>query len=101
MTQKVVWIFMILLFPLYDAGQKAVVAEKQSPKETTNPKPAYVKATALAGDGVNILLRRYGLFDYPCNRDEFYKINKLKKNSGLIVGHEYQLPIFIYKYNGK
>lgn len=101
MTQKVVWIFMILLFPLYDAGQKTVVAKKQAPKETTNPKPAYVKTTALAGDGVNILLRRYGLFDYPCNRDEFYKINKLKKNSGLIVGHEYQLPIFIYKYNGK
>lgn len=61
----------------------------------------YFKATAQTGDGVYSLLRRYKLDAYPCNFEEFYRLNKLKQNKHLLAGKEYQLPIKIYTYNGK
>lgn len=63
--------------------------------------PSYFQATAIAGDGIYSLLRRYGLDQHSCNFDQFYEINKLKKNSHLIVGRDYLLPLLIYPFNGK
>ncbi len=64
-------------------------------------KDSFIKATAESGDGVYSLLRRYHLDNHSCNFEKFYKLNKLKKNAGLIVGKEYYVPILIYTYNGK
>ncbi len=59
------------------------------------------QVTALPGDGVFSLLRRYQLADQPCNIKAFYKMNKLDVASYLKEGVQYTLPVFIYKYNGK
>jgi N-acetylmuramoyl-L-alanine amidase len=61
----------------------------------------YVVETAESGDGALTLLGRYRLDRDACNLDEFYKINKLKKNEGLKLGVRYKLPIIIYKFNKK
>ena len=61
----------------------------------------YFKATAQSGDGVYSLLRRYQLDKFPCNHQEFYRINQMKKNAPLKAKSDYYLPILIYKYNGK
>lgn len=61
----------------------------------------YHKTKAQSGDGIYSILRRYNLLDYTCNFDQFYKLNKLKRNATLIVGREYFLPISIYKFDGK
>lgn len=53
------------------------------------------------GDGVYSVLRRYQLLDYPCNLNEFYRLNKLKRNAALIKGKAYKLPIETINYNGK
>ncbi len=67
----------------------------------SNEAKGFYKATALNGDGVYSLLRRYQLDAYSCNFDQFYSLNKLKKNAALRVGRQYVLPIFIYDFNGK
>jgi N-acetylmuramoyl-L-alanine amidase len=64
-------------------------------------KTEYFKTTALPGDGVFSMLRRYGLDKNSCNVSQFYKINKLKQKAELKVGKSYYLPILIYKFNGK
>ena len=56
---------------------------------------------ALPGDGVYSLLRRYQLETFPCNHEEFYRLNDITPNSGLIVGHYYYLPIILYEFNGR
>ncbi len=61
----------------------------------------YFKATAQSGDGVYSLLRRYQLDKFPCNHQEFYRINQMKKNAPLKAQNDYYLPILIYKYNGR
>ncbi len=61
----------------------------------------YHKAPALPGDGVYSLLRRYKLDAYSCNHSKFYDINNLKKGSPLKIGKKYDLPILVYRYNGK
>ena len=63
--------------------------------------PDYHKAPALQGDGVFSLLRRYQLDQYTCNHEEFYRINKMSKKDGLVVGKYYSLPILLYTFNGK
>lgn len=63
--------------------------------------PDYHKAPALQGDGVFSLLRRYQLDRHTCNHEEFYRINKLSKKDGLVVGKYYTLPILLYTFNGK
>jgi N-acetylmuramoyl-L-alanine amidase len=63
--------------------------------------PAYHKVTAKAGDGVISLLRRYKLNDYKANIDQFYKLNSLTTKSHLVKGKNYQIPVLIYKYDGK
>lgn len=63
--------------------------------------PRYHKVPALPGDGVFSLLRRYHLDQYSCNHSAFYKLNKLKKGSGLKVGRYYTIPVHLYQFNGK
>lgn len=61
----------------------------------------YLRTKALPGDGIYSLLRRYSLDKYSCNFQEFYRINKIKKNAHLSAGKEYLLPIIRYHFNGK
>ncbi|MBR9922857.1 MAG: N-acetylmuramoyl-L-alanine amidase [Bacteroidetes bacterium] len=61
----------------------------------------YHQVPALPGDGVYSLLRRYQLEDYPCNHEEFYRLNDINPNAGLMVGRYYYLPIMLYEFNGK
>jgi len=52
------------------------------------------------GDGIYSLLRRYQLVDYDCNLREFLRLNRLNRNSNLLVGRRYLLPIEVYTYDG-
>lgn len=61
----------------------------------------YFKTEAQPGDGIYSILRRYNLDQYSCNFDQFYQLNKLKKNARLLAGKNYQLPIQLYRFNGK
>lgn len=61
----------------------------------------YHKSEARQGDGVYSLLRRYALDKYSCNVEAFYKLNKMKKNASLKTGKIYNLPILLYKFDGK
>lgn len=61
----------------------------------------YYEAKALPGDGVFSLLRRFGLDNYSCNHSKFYEINDLKRDAHLQIGKKYNLPIMVYKFNGK
>lgn len=63
--------------------------------------PRYHKVPALPGDGVFSILRRYQLDQYSCNHKAFYKLNNIKKGTGLKVGRYYTIPLFLYKFNGK
>ncbi len=63
--------------------------------------PFYHKVKAKPGDNIHTLLDRYHLADFTCNRDQFQKLNKLKKGSKIISGKKYFLPVLIYDYNGK
>ncbi len=63
--------------------------------------PAFHSVSALEGDGVYSLLRRYQLDGYACNFNQFYQLNKLGRNASLIKGRKYYLPILIYEYDGK
>lgn len=63
--------------------------------------PTFFETKALPGDGVFSLLRRYGLDRNSCNVSKFYALNDLKTGSQLKVGKIYQLPIFIYDFDGK
>ncbi|MDX2286994.1 MAG: N-acetylmuramoyl-L-alanine amidase [Bacteroidia bacterium] len=60
----------------------------------------HLEAQARAGDGVYTFLDRYQVRT-PCNLAYFYKINQLKKGQGLVAGRTYQLPVYVYAYNGQ
>jgi N-acetylmuramoyl-L-alanine amidase len=83
----------------------AVFAFGQSARETSNPKtmPPDVYLTVLPkpGEDVVALLKRYELYDFPCNITRFFKINGLKEDYRLKSGVNYKLPIAIVTYNGK
>jgi len=55
---------------------------------------------AAKGDGVLSILRRFHLDKNKCNFDKFLELNQLSKESGLIEGKVYLLPILEIKYNG-
>lgn len=61
----------------------------------------YFEVTAQPGDGIYSILRKFDLDNYSCNFEQFYKLNKLKKNARLLAGKNYQLPIQVYQFNGK
>lgn len=63
--------------------------------------PIYRQVLAEKGDGIISILRKYELEKHQCNYDEFYRLNKLKENAGLVIGSKYFLPIQVYNYNGK
>ena len=51
---------------------------------------------------IDELMTRYLLNEYDCNVDQFLKINNLtKKNAPLSKNQIYNLPIWIYDYNGQ
>ena len=60
----------------------------------------YLVIEAKAGDGISILLNRYDLAQYTCNKDTFLKINNLKPNDYLQLGKDYKLPILVEEFNG-
>ena len=60
----------------------------------------WVTTKAEKGEGIIAFLSKYNLFGYECNEKKFYKLNKLKPSSKLIIGKKYKLPILKYKYNG-
>lgn len=62
---------------------------------------AYVRAKAKSGDGIYVLLGRYGLDRGDCNLDLFCKLNKLTLKSQLIADKTYILPIEKHTYDGK
>ncbi len=61
----------------------------------------FIKVKAQRGDGIYALLRRYELDKHSCNFKKFYELNQLKRNAALYQGRIYQLPVMIYKFNGK
>lgn len=66
-----------------------------------NDKPFYHQVKAKSGDNISKLLARYYLNGNDCNLEQFYKLNKLKKNARLIKDKKYYIPALIYTYNGK
>lgn len=61
----------------------------------------YVTTTALQGDGVLSILRRYQLAEHSCNSAEFYRINGMEVTDLCIKGKEYKIPILLVTYNSK
>lgn len=59
-----------------------------------------LQVEALPGDGVLRLLDRYQLRT-ECNISYFYQVNGLRPGRGLRAGRAYDLPIFVYAYNGR
>ena len=76
-------------------------AQAQLPKATVSESNRYFTVKAVSGDGIYALMRRYGLDGNSCNFTKFYTLNSLKKNSHLIVGRTYELPILLYEFNGR
>lgn len=60
----------------------------------------YYEIKVKSGDGILSLLRKYKLLDYSCNYNKFLEMNNLKRESNLIIGKKYKLPLFVYEYNG-
>lgn len=58
------------------------------------------RVPARSGDSVYSLLQRYQLAEYQCNHQQFYELNKLSPESGLLEGKKYYIPVLIYQYNG-
>ena len=60
----------------------------------------YVSVKAKSGDGIYVLLGRYGLDRGSCNFDLFCKLNDLTLKSQLIADKNYYLPIERHKFDG-
>ena len=60
----------------------------------------YFEVKVSNGDGVLSILRKYDLLDYSCNYNKFLELNSIKRESNLILGKNYKLPLMVYKYNG-
>jgi N-acetylmuramoyl-L-alanine amidase len=87
-------------------GTKSSLTENQSPsflaiQSNNEPNERYHRVPAVSGDNIYTLLKRYQLHQHQCNFDRFYELNSLKKESQLIAGKEYYVPILIYKFNGQ
>lgn len=79
-----VLILTIMLYPVLSIGQKQ-----------------YVRVKAKSGDGIYVLLGRYGLDRQQCNIDRFCELNNLNLKSYLITGKSYALPIEKHVYDGQ
>jgi len=69
--------------------------------ESWGQNPYFHKVKANKSEGIIALLKRYKLYDEPCNVAKFYELNALKSNAHLVADRLYKLPIYIYTYNGK
>jgi N-acetylmuramoyl-L-alanine amidase len=65
------------------------------------PPAEYLKVTAVPGDGIRALLRRYQLAAHSCNFDEFYRLNQLRKNAPLLKDKTYVLPVQKVPFDGR
>lgn len=63
--------------------------------------PYFFTVPARNGDGIIVLLRRYGLDNHPCNLAKFLELNRLKADDHLYAGKEYKLPVMIYAFDGR
>jgi N-acetylmuramoyl-L-alanine amidase len=63
--------------------------------------PPYLPVKLTKNMTVAQVMKRYLLDEYECDEQQFFKINQLNKNSTLVKGKTYNLPIFLYDYNGK
>lgn len=63
--------------------------------------PYFHSITAKSGDGIIVLMQRYGLDGYECNYNTFVEINGLRRGAPLYAEKSYKLPIKIYHYNGR
>lgn len=62
--------------------------------------PYFIEKKPLTGEGTFAFLRRYMLDDNSCNLSKFLSLNNIDKNTELLFDKSYNLPIYIYKYNG-
>lgn len=60
----------------------------------------WLVASVKPGDGIEVLLGRYGVSD-DCSNKKFLELNGLKKTDELHLDKKYKLPIKKYKYDGK
>ena len=60
----------------------------------------YLTVKVKPGEHINMLMDRYLLKDYPCNKSKFKSINNLKSDK-ILANTTYKLPIKVYKYNSK
>ena len=81
-------------------GQRSARSPKMAAR-TVEPLKTYLTAVAQPGDDVAGLLTRYALFDYPCNVNQFFSINKLRVGSRIKAETTYKLPVEVVTYNGK
>ena len=58
------------------------------------------RVEALSGDNIFSFLKRYRVAKHQCNYDKFYELNNLDRNSYLVEGKKYYIPVLIYRYNG-
>lgn len=65
-----------------------------------NTSAPHLKYVTQAGDGVYSIMRKYRLEEANCNLQYFFKINDLRNDKSLLKNHVYELPIFLYAYNG-
>lgn len=61
----------------------------------------YHQVPALKDETAFDLLQRYNLEKYPCNIDQFSKLNNVQIADKLIENKVYQLPVLLFEYNGK
>jgi len=61
----------------------------------------YLTTEAKPGDGIIVLLQRYGLHTAKCNYDKFYQLNNLHHEQALQRGRSYKLPIQVFEYDGR
>lgn len=80
-------------------GQRPATSKKSTAK--SGILKVYLNVPAQPGDLVEDLLKRYGLHDFGCNLEHFFKINSLKENARLKTGTSYKLPVEVITYNGK
>ncbi len=60
-----------------------------------------LKIKVKKGEGIFSIFKKYNLTDSDCNKTHFYQLNNLKATDGLKIGVEYELPIFVYTYDGQ
>jgi N-acetylmuramoyl-L-alanine amidase len=103
-TRMTSWFFNIVLAGLLWTGwNTSLWAQGPQPVlESSVPLPdTWLTVVPKANETGAVLLQRYALSGYPCNVDQFCKINKIKEKDRLKTGATYKLPIVVQVYNGK